>query len=267
MGKRSRYAGSSWWTDSTGGIVHWLLVAVVAIFAVGAAGLGTYVATTPTAAQTTTSREPAPIPTFSFGAAKPPFAMWLGDSFTEASQVSERERFPTIVSEHFGWNFDNAAEGGTGYITDGPAEFPEREPLTGHVQQAIDAAPDVLFVSGGLNDTSRDYAEDDLRVAVKTTLEGLRAGLPDTSIYVIGPFWPRGGAIPEARLMRDIVQQEAEALGLPFLDPIAGDWVNTDPALIGPDGTHPTSAGQAAIAQRVIDDLTALGVTPYAPGS
>ena len=190
-----------------------------------------------------------------------PVALWIGDSFTEASQVPEAERFPTLVSSHFNWHVENRAEGGTGYVTDGPAEFPEREPLPSHVASVVEAQPDVVFVAGGLNDTSRGYSEDQIRDAVRATLGDLRSGLPDAEIFVVGPFWPRGDPIAEVLLVRDIVKEESQSLGLPFLDPIDGGWVNRDASLIGPDGTHPSAAGQAAIAQRLIDELTALGVT------
>jgi lysophospholipase L1-like esterase len=238
----------------------WALVATATVIAVLAA---VAFVNMPSAVQAEPQRTPRT--DFSFGAPQDerPHARWLGDSFTEAGQVPENERFPKIVSEHFGWTLTNAAEGGTGYVTDGPQEFPEREPLTGHVQRVIADAPDFLFVAAGLNDTSRNYTEDEIRAAVQETLGGVRDGLPETEIVVIGPFWPRGNPIPEILMVRDIVREEAEARGLRFLDPIEGEWVNRDPALIGPDGTHPTSAGQAVIAQRIIESLTAAGVSPY----
>lgn len=198
---------------------------------------------------------------------KPPYAIWLGDSFTEASQVVEDEKYPTIVSTYFGWNYANDGEGGTGYVTDGPDNFPEREPITGHIANVVARDPEYVFVAAGLNDLNRGYTSEQIREAVHNSLTGLDAGLPNAQIFVVGPYWPRGDAIPEAYTVRDIVREEADALGLPFLDPIDGEWVNRDPALIGEDGTHPTTEGQAAIADAIIADLVSRGIEPWVPSS
>lgn len=73
--------------------------------------------------------------------------------------------------------------------------------------------------------------------------------------------------------MNQIIAEEAAARGLTFVSPVDGQWITgsndgTDPGnrveYIGEDGTHPTVAGQAWIAEQLIASLTAAGVTPSA---
>lgn len=199
-------------------------------------------------------------------------AVFLGDSFTEASQVEDDQSFVSIVSEHFGWRADNRGQGGTGYLNGGPEQFPERDVMANRVQEVVTAAPEVVVVAAGINDqqlVTGDGAA--FRAAVQATLQPLRVGLPEASIYVVGPFWPNGYPNERVLLMNEIVAEEAAALELPFVDPVGGQWITgsndgADPGnrveYIGEDGTHPTAAGQAWIAEQMIASLTAAGVAP-----
>lgn len=199
----------------------------------------------------------------------PPTAVFLGDSYTEAGQVVSNESFPVLVAQHFGWNGVNLGEGGTGYLAEGPVEFPDRAPFPDRVAAIVASDPDVVIVAGGIND--QELITDDgtaFRAAVAATLDPLRAGLPNAEIYVVGPFWPNGYPVENITLANQIISEEAAARGLPFIDPVGGQWITgtndgSEPGnrvdYIGPDGTHPTAAGHAWIAQRLIESLTAAG--------
>lgn len=194
-----------------------------------------------------------------------PLAVFLGDSFVEGSQVSLPERFPFLLGATKGWQVDSRGEGGTGYVTDGPAEYPERSPFPGRVQGVIDAKPDIVIVAGGLNDTGPGYGDQQLTDAITNTLSPLRLALPDAQIVVVGPLWPNGFPPDSAIQVRDRMSAVASSLDLQFIDPIAELWFTgsrdgtTTPGnrtqFILADGTHPNAAGHRYIAERLAADI------------
>lgn len=75
---------------------------------------------------------------------------------------------------------------------------------------------------------------------------------PAARLLVIGPPWPTADP-PDAVLQaRDIVADQARAAGATFVDPIAEQWFVGKPDLIGADGIHPTDAGHAYMADKIV---------------
>jgi hypothetical protein len=208
----------------------------------------------------------APAPVASTPTAEaPPRALFLGDSYTEP-----QSSLATVASSALGWQHINASEGGTGFLTDGPAEFPERQPLPGRVAAAVATAPDIVVVAAGLNDANPAYSETSITAAVTETLTGLREGLPEADIYVIGPFWPNGFPNDAVLQVRDVERDVAASLGLPFVDPIAEGWITGTKdgkaagnavQMISDDKTHPSVEGTQYLGEKVTAALTALGAT------
>jgi len=200
-----------------------------------------------------------------------PLAVFLGDSYAEGSQVEVPQRYVSIVSEAMHWTLENRSEGGTGYVTDGPVQFPDRAPFTDRIDEIIALHPDVVVVAGGLNDANRDYSEDELRAAISATFGKLQEGLPDATIIALGPIWPDGKPNRSVIQVNDIIREVAVAADIPYIDPITSPWItgsrnglvegNRD-KYIGEDGTHPSVEGQAYIARKLIEELTALGIAP-----
>jgi lysophospholipase L1-like esterase len=161
----------------------------------------------------------------------------------------------------------------TGYVTDGPVEFPERAPFPDRVPAVIAAEPDVVLVAGGINDTDRAYSEDRLRTAITGTLSGLQQGLPEAQIVVVGPWWPTGYPTESAEQVDDIVTEVAASLDLPVVSPIDQGWITgtadgVEPGnraeFIGPDGAHPSQAGHDYLADRLYEWLRAAPGLPTA---
>lgn len=202
------------------------------------------------------------------GSSGPTVAVWLGDSLTEGAQVAEEERFATLTSAAFGWVPVNRGQGGTGYIAAGSMEVPEHGPFEDRVAAIVADAPEVVVVSGGNNDSGLGASDEELRAAVTATIQPLREGLPDAAIYVVGPFWPEPSPPDAVLRVRDIVAQVAGEFGVPFVDPLGAEWITEvidgdQPGIradiIGTDGTHPSAAGHAYIAERLIAELRAAG--------
>ena len=55
-----------------------------------------------------------------------------------------------------------------------------------------------------------------------------------------------------------ILGSEAHAVGAEFVDPIADRWFVDRPDLIGADGVHPTDAGHAYMADKIVPLVSAL---------
>ena len=68
---------------------------------------------------------------------------------------------------------------------------------------------------------------------------------------MIGPAWPRPEVPSEVLRVRDIVRDEAAAIGATFADPLEQRWLWDAPGLIGPDGIHPNLDGQLFLAEKI----------------
>jgi lysophospholipase L1-like esterase len=200
-----------------------------------------------------------------------PRAAFIGDSFTEASQVLPAQSFVALVAKRFHWQPVNLGQGGTGYVEPGPPGL-GRAPLPDRAARIGATRADYVVVAAGINDANRHYPASRIEAAVARTLDTIRRQLPRATVIVVGPFWPNGYPIPEIDQIDQEVKQAALARHLPFVDPIGERWITgTNDGLvkgnrsryIGPDGTHPTVAGQAYIARRIEQDLTRLGIRPW----
>ncbi|MGY1631572.1 SGNH/GDSL hydrolase family protein [Geodermatophilus sp. SYSU D01186] len=203
-----------------------------------------------------------------------PIAVVMGDSWAEGSGAEyPGGGFAEQVAQAEGWRLINASQGGTGYVTDGPENYPKRAPLPERVPDVVAQQPDVVIVAAGLNDADRGYTTEQLTTAVQATLEPLRDQLPDALIFIVGPFWPNEEPIESALQVDAVVQDVTEELGLPFVSPIQERWItgsNEGTPLgnraqyigTGVAGTHPTQAGHDYLADRIEDALAAIPGVP-----
>jgi lysophospholipase L1-like esterase len=201
------------------------------------------------------AREPATDP------AGPLTAVFFGDSWTEGTGADSPDRgWAPQVAQAEGWSIINTGQGGTGYVTDGPPESPERAPLPDRVADVVARDPEIVLVAAGINDAGRGYSNQQVTDAVEATLRPLTEQLPDARVLVIGPWWNNGEPTKSASTVNEIVQQVAADLGLPFVSPMAEKWItgsNDGTVLgnrvqyIGPDNAHPSQAGHDYLAGKV----------------
>ncbi|MFC5746854.1 SGNH/GDSL hydrolase family protein [Actinomadura rugatobispora] len=198
-------------------------------------------------------------------ASSTPLVMFLGDSYT----VGERGSFPeytyaAATARLLGWQPVLAGQGGTGFIAGS------------HVRRTFGTlyesqlgwrpAPDLLIVSGGHNDWS--YPPQEVGAAAHELLERARGRWPDSRIAVLGPIWGNQSPPQGALAVRDALRQVAQQLGMPFIDPIAEQWITGNRAhgtgnaarLIQRDGTHPNQEGHRYLATRLVESLKRLGL-------
>ena len=248
----------SWWTEETGGMTHWVLVALTAMVAVGAAWV---VLSIPQRVEANPDRTPRPIPTFTQPTADediaPPTVLFIGDSYTQGLGASSQgDRWSSLVATDQGWAETNLGRGGTGYVTtssvcgfDVCPTFTEMLAL-----DAADASADYVVIAGGQNDlavyNSDRVATDD---AIHETYARYRAAFPDAALIAVGPSLP-GGEVNDALRQIDATVQmaadENDAIYVSLIDPPV-----LSPDMTIADGIHVDGNGHAAIATRVLSAL------------
>lgn len=201
---------------------------------------------TPTGTPTPTP-EPTPTPS------EKPVALFVGDSYTAGQGASSpQQRWSSRVARTMGWTERNVAEGGTGYVSR-DAEVPKLS-----YRQQLDAAPhdgvDLVVIAGGQNDFGelRDDPES-VFDAVSRAFWTARQEFPDAEIVAVGPSTPWEIGL-EARALDSAVRAAAEKYGATYVSLLDPEVVRDD--LVHEDGIHVTDKGYAAIANRVISQIS-----------
>ncbi|AGB26666.1 lysophospholipase L1-like esterase (plasmid) [Mycobacterium sp. JS623] len=175
-------------------------------------------------------------------------AAFLGDSYTAGSGASQPDRrWTTLVSTSEGWIEHNFGLGGTGYST--------RNNYLSRIPEIIASKPDVVVVSGGINDWP-DLNSDPTTLfqEVRDTYLQLRQDLPMATIIGVGPTFT-SDLTPARVEFNQTVSEAVTSVGGVFVSLILPTVV-IEPAMVNPDRTHVNDSGHAAIAQRVISALT-----------
>ena len=165
---------------------------------------------------------------------------FLGDSYTAgAGATAPPNVYARLVASEQGWSLTNLGQGATGYISPGPG--PTTTPFTARVDDVVAVRPDVVIVQGSLNDFG---AEDrDIEEAARSVFSGIREGLPDAAVLVMGPTDPKDS--PNAKRAIAAVRRAAAANGMPFVN--TESWLS-DGSLLAEDGLHPNDKGHARLA-------------------
>lgn len=176
---------------------------------------------------------------------------FYGDSYTLGTGASSAaKRWSTIVSRERNWNEFNPSVNGLGFITNrdnfGDGDLPSL---------VIDAKPEIVFVTMGLNDNfSYDDAADSIRSQVSFDFDRLKAGLPDARFVVVEPFWYTDERPESVDAIIGWVRDAADDLGADYI-PGASRWIEGHPEWMADDGLHPNDEGYAAMAVRMDEEL------------
>ncbi|MBF4584538.1 SGNH/GDSL hydrolase family protein [Curtobacterium sp. VKM Ac-2887] len=156
-------------------------------------------------------------------------------------------------------NWDATIDGypGTGYIDTGrtgSSHYTFGPRLERH---ATTDAPQLVIVQGSQNDWLVDSST--LQARVEQTLRAAEQTWPDAVVVALGPSAP----MPRAKANVGVaasVSAGAAAAGVPFIDPLAGQWFTAanSPGYAAIDGGHLNDAGYQYMAGRVSDSLDAL---------
>jgi len=193
----------------------------------------------------------------------------LGDSYTEGySQSDVTSRWLggfSMQLERMLTNVDviPAGVGGTGYSWPGVSGAGTTNYLGRFWTDVVSNNPNYLIINGGLNDANNNVPTNVLQNAVNKLFSLAVANLPQTKIAVVGNFFitsyypPFSPASGNSRVTDAIIGQAATNYGLPFIDAIANNWLNSNnfTVYMGNDSIHPTIAGYGIIASNLLASL------------
>ncbi len=238
----------------SGGIVASLVVVLVVAVVVGviAAAGGTAAGDSSGSPSPTASPSAsAMVPTVTVE--KKPVALFVGDSYTVGQGSSAPEkRWSTIVADKMGWAERNEAQGGTGYVSRSVTvpKLSYGEQLRAASKDGVD----VVVIAGGQNDFPELEENPELVFsAVKRAFRTAHQKFPDARIIAVGPSTPWDIGL-EARALDSAVRAAAEAQGATYVSLIDPDVVLDQ--YVHEDGIHVTDEGYAAIARRVISQIS-----------
>ena len=201
--------------------------------------------------------------------------MVFGDSLSDGSAVNTgggggtwAHRAARILGSNDYWN---ESRGGTGYITAGSfATLANRVAL-----DVIGWNPNRLVIWAGYNDNGG--VQLDISTAAASLYATIRAGLPNTDVFIVGCWSPTGSPASSITNTDNTLKAAAAAAGYPFISPVTGSIYNASGTLVathgawitgtghvgattgtgnadiyvGSDAVHPTDEGHVYLARRI----------------
>lgn len=184
-----------------------------------------------------------------------PVAAFYGDSYTRGTGASDPAlRWSSRICEERGWAELNPSVDGLGYVIN--------RGLIGEdlVEAIVAEEPDIVIVTMGLNDNFAmpDRAAE-LEEAIRDDLATFAEELPDARLIVVEPFWHLDERPASVGTINDWVESAAQDAGADYIAG-ASRWMAGHPEWLSIDGVHPNDEGYAAIATRMDEELTKLGL-------
>jgi lysophospholipase L1-like esterase len=252
----------SWFERSYRGII----IALVAIMAVAliALALQHVNASKPAAGAT-----PRPIPTFGGNAdgaapervpvAAGTRALIFGDSWTSGFFADEpaENGYASLTAKAMQWDASVQGGPGTGYTNagqDGEGPYADR---ISKLPSNID--PQLIVLQGSVNDLGAEPG--DLRVAAVKTVNSVKLKYPDASVVLVGPAATEVPVSAGLRSIDGTLRSVARAQDLNYISPLSEDWFNAsnmNAVIDSARAKHPTTAGHALLAKKLVADLRAL---------
>ncbi|MGX5714890.1 SGNH/GDSL hydrolase family protein [Arthrobacter sp. MAHUQ-56] len=175
----------------------------------------------------------------------------IGDSLSTGLGTSADEAWPALLKSvpllnNRTLQVANAAENGSGYLVTGERGDTFRD----EVQAAVGPDTDVVVFFGSDNDEGTDPAA--LRAAAASTFAAATAAAPKAVLVAVGPLSGSDEPDPELAGVRDSAAAAAQDMEVPFVDPIADQWLaGRADVLLGPDREHPSVAGQELLRDKM----------------
>ena len=198
------------------------------------------------------STVPVPTPDASPTSGSGPLVAFYGDSYTLGTGASDPSlRWSTIISADRGWSEFNPSVNGLGFVNH-RLDFDEDD----LPELVIEAQPDIVFVTMGLNDTfSFDRRADLIRDTITDDLTRIRDALPEARIVVVEPFWYTEERPESLETIIGWVEAAAAAIDADRI-PGASHWLDghhagSEDSWMASDGLHPSDVGYAHLAEQM----------------
>lgn len=191
--------------------------------------------------------------------------MFVGDSYTQGPAREKAETsFAPIAAQLLGWRDAwISGVGGTGYLHTVNQTQTFRQRFTGDIKPF---RPDVLVIAGGGND--RPYTDEQVHAEARAFFDLVQKELPDTIVFVLGPWNPRSIARPG--LNAAIRRAAANRPNFYWVRNYEDNWftgTGSVPAptgdgnsdwVVGNDRLHPSPAGINYLAERFAEAIRTL---------
>jgi lysophospholipase L1-like esterase len=192
-----------------------------------------------------------------------PTLLAIGDSYVGGAGDPSIKTYPQHLAEKMGWNLRVDAVGGSGYLsrtlpTGAPAHsLAERLPFD---KDNFD--PDFVIVDAGRNDLTSPAEE--LVPAIQSYLLDVRSAWPRAKIVVVKPQYASSTVAEVFPEVASAIDQTASQIDAVTIDPVNDRWWDVPDldSLLLPDKVHVNGAGADYYANRMVDALETLGITP-----
>lgn len=148
---------------------------------------------------------------------------------------------------------------GSGYLARGSTDLVFRETATLRLRPTAD----VVVVFGSRNDGRQTEAA--MYQAAKSLYSDIHNIAPQAQVVVIGPVWVDADVPDFIAANNVIMARAAEEENVQYIDALEEGWfAGPEEGLIGADGIHPTDAGHAYLAAKLLPmlDEKIKGLTP-----
>ena len=180
-------------------------------------------------------------------------AAFLGDSYTVESL--DGGGYVPATAQALGWTPVLDAISGTGYVATGNQA--DGAPYRDRVGDVVAEDPDIVIVQGSTNDVGTPAA--DVGEAAAQLYDDLERRLTDARIVAVGPTAPSGVDRAAVLAIRDALRTAAGDAAIPFIDPIAANWLTPGEGLYA-DAIHPNQAGYDEFADDLVFALRNAGL-------
>lgn len=196
----------------------------------------------------------------------------LGDSYTICEGLSEKERWPNLV---------------TGYLQQEnyPIILAENPSRTGYTTNDLikkefpvlrSTKPDIVTLLIGVNDyvqgydtahfhTNLQYILDEIEKHISVKSNIILISIPDYSVTPQGAYYAIGRDVPaDLKLWNTIIETEAKNRKLPFVDIFpTTQKMKDDESLVSADGLHPSAKEVALWAIMIGKEVKKMLITPH----
>ncbi|WP_116284132.1 SGNH/GDSL hydrolase family protein [Subtercola boreus] len=178
-----------------------------------------------------------------------PVVVAIGDSIMSGHGLDDPSgSWPQLLADRNGWQLTNLADDGTGFVQPGDND----DTFQDQVAIAVQLDPSIVIIAASNNDLGVDSSE--LADQTNSTLQSLRAALPEAQIIALSAFWGDETPPDELQEATDDIHSAADTVGAAFVDigqPLAG---RAD--LMQDDDVHPTADGQELLATVIGSDIS-----------
>jgi acyl-CoA thioesterase-1 len=211
------------------GIAASLVVAVAVVGAVVRHDRATATATAASGVSAATSSKPT--------------AVAIGDSIMDGHGLTVAESWPSVLAGKEGWDLDDLASDGTGYVTLGV----DHDTFQAQADAAVALDPSIVILAGSSNDLGKSTAQ--VQAAEATLVATIAARLPQAQIVAVNTFW--GDTTPPAQLTAfdSALDQAVRHAGGTYID--IGQPLANRVDLMQNDDVHPTATGQRVLANSI----------------